>query len=147
MEGSLETVTGVRRYRTDEEERRMVEGTLSSGESVAVMARHYGVNANQLFRWRKQYQAGLLGTSQLDCTKGEVELDLRLLAKNWTDAGNIALYCLEHEDPHGAIWGNAPWQRWHSWQLWHLVFCKLTPLQRPLMVRSPLAAPSFILII
>jgi hypothetical protein len=30
MEGSLETVTGVRRYRTDEEERRMVEGTLSS---------------------------------------------------------------------------------------------------------------------
>jgi len=50
MEGALETVTGVRRYRTDEEKRRMVEGTLASGESVAVMARHYGVNANQLFR-------------------------------------------------------------------------------------------------
>ena len=46
MEGALETVTGVRRYRTGEEKGRMVEGILASGESVAVMARHYGVNAN-----------------------------------------------------------------------------------------------------
>ncbi len=38
----------------------MVEGTLASGESVAIMARRYGVNANQLFHWRKLYQAGLL---------------------------------------------------------------------------------------
>jgi transposase len=74
MEGALETVTGVRRYRTDEEKRRIVEGTLASGESVAVMARHYGVNANQLFHWRKQYQAGLLGTAQRDGTKSDVQL-------------------------------------------------------------------------
>jgi hypothetical protein len=40
----------------------MVEGALASGESVAIMARRYGVNANQLFHWRKLYQAGLLGT-------------------------------------------------------------------------------------
>jgi len=66
MEGTLETVKGVRRYRTDEEKRRMVEGTLASGESVAVMARHYGVNANQLFHWRKQYHAGLLGAAKRD---------------------------------------------------------------------------------
>jgi transposase len=26
-----------------------------------VVARHYDVNANQLFRWRKQYREGLLG--------------------------------------------------------------------------------------
>ena len=74
MEGALETVTGVLRYRTDEEKRRMVEGTLASGESVAVMARHYGVNANQLFHWRKQYQAGLLGIAKRSGTKSDVQL-------------------------------------------------------------------------
>jgi transposase len=58
MEGALETITGVRRHRTDEEKRRMIEGTFAYGESVAVMARHYGVNANKLFHWHKQYQAG-----------------------------------------------------------------------------------------
>jgi transposase len=73
MEGALETVAGVRRYRTDEEKLRMVKGTLASGESVAVMARRYGVNANQLFYWRKQYRAGLLGT-QREGTQSDVQL-------------------------------------------------------------------------
>jgi len=74
MEGALETVTGVRRYRTEEEKRQMVEGTLASGESVAVMARRYRVNANQLFHWRKLYLAGLLGTAPRVETKREVQL-------------------------------------------------------------------------
>ena len=73
MEGTLETVKGVRRYRTDKEKRRMVEGTLASGESVAVMARHYGVNANQSFHWRKQYVAGLLGAVS-DVAKHDMQL-------------------------------------------------------------------------
>jgi transposase-like protein len=50
----------------------MVAGTLASGESVAVMARHYGLNANQLFHWRKQYQAGLLGIAKRDGTESDV---------------------------------------------------------------------------
>ena len=32
------------------------------GTSVAVVARAHGVNANQVFGWRKLYQAGLLGS-------------------------------------------------------------------------------------
>lgn len=85
MEGPMETVTGKRRYRTPEEKRRMVEGVLSSGESVAVMARRYGVNANQLFHWRKLYQAGLLGTAPCEATKS----DLRLLPVTVSDeSGN-----------------------------------------------------------
>ena len=80
MEGTLETVKGVRRYRTDEEKRRMVEGALASGESVAVMARHYGVNANQLFHWRKQYHAGLLGIAKRDGTS-----DVQLLPVTVSD--------------------------------------------------------------
>lgn len=54
---------GKRRYRTPEEKRRIVEETLTSETSVAIMARRHGVNANQLFQWRKLYQAGLLGAS------------------------------------------------------------------------------------
>jgi transposase len=52
-----------RRYRTREEKRRIVEETLSSEASVSMMARRHGVNTNQLFHWRKLYEAGLLGTS------------------------------------------------------------------------------------
>jgi transposase len=50
-----------RRYWTIQEKRRMVEETLSSSTSVAVLARQHGLNANQLFYWRKLYQSGQLG--------------------------------------------------------------------------------------
>ena len=38
----------------------MVEETLQPGASVAVIARRHGVNANQVFHWRKLYRAGKL---------------------------------------------------------------------------------------
>jgi transposase len=38
----------------------MVEATLDGKDSVSVVARRYDVNANQLFRWRRQYLAGQL---------------------------------------------------------------------------------------
>ena len=50
-----------RRYRSAEERRRIVEETLVPGTSVAIVARAHGVNANQVFGWRKLYQAGRLG--------------------------------------------------------------------------------------
>lgn len=49
-----------RSYRSVEERRRIVEETLVPGVSVATVARAHGVNANQVFGWRKLYQAGLL---------------------------------------------------------------------------------------
>ena len=55
--------SGKRRYRTVEERRRIVEETLAEGVSVAVVARRHGVNANQVFQWRKLYQSGLLEPS------------------------------------------------------------------------------------
>ena len=55
--------SGKRRYWTVEEKRRMVEETLSSSTSVAVLARQHGLNANQLFYWRKLYHCGQLGHS------------------------------------------------------------------------------------
>jgi transposase len=44
-----------------EEKRRIVEQTLATGGSVARVARAHGVNANQVFQWRRQYRRGLLG--------------------------------------------------------------------------------------
>lgn len=56
-----DVVSGCRRYWTAEEKRRIVELTLSSSQSVASLARQHGVNANQVFYWRKLYHAGQLG--------------------------------------------------------------------------------------
>jgi transposase len=50
-----------RRYRSKQERRRIVEETLRPGASVAVIARQHGVNANQVFHWRKLYREGRLG--------------------------------------------------------------------------------------
>jgi transposase len=50
-----------RRHRSKLERRQVVEETMRPGApSVAVIARAHGVNANQVFNWRKLYQAGRL---------------------------------------------------------------------------------------
>jgi len=49
-----------RRHRSKLERRQIVEETFAAGASVAVIARAHGVNANQVFHWRKLYQDGLL---------------------------------------------------------------------------------------
>ena len=58
-----------RRYRSKQERRQIVEETLEPGASVAVIARQHGVNANQVFHWRKLYREGRLevepGAAQL----------------------------------------------------------------------------------
>jgi len=50
-----------RQYRTTEEKQQIVEETLAEGASVARIARARGINANQVFGWRKLYLAGRLG--------------------------------------------------------------------------------------
>jgi len=55
--------TPKRQQRTVEEKRRIVEETLIEGASVARVARAHGVNANQVFGWRRLYLAGQLGGS------------------------------------------------------------------------------------
>jgi transposase len=56
------------RRRTPDEKRQIVEETLSSGRSVAEIARSHEVNANQVFDWRKQYLEGRLGADARECT-------------------------------------------------------------------------------
>jgi transposase len=53
--------TAKRRRRSIEERRRIVEETYQPKASVARVARAHGLNANQVFHWRRLYQRGLLG--------------------------------------------------------------------------------------
>lgn len=50
-----------RQRRSIAEKRRIVEETLVEGASVARVARAHGINANQVFGWRRLYVAGRLG--------------------------------------------------------------------------------------
>ena len=46
-----------RQFRSVEQNRQMVQETPAPGASVAIIARRrHGVNANQLFSWRRQYR-------------------------------------------------------------------------------------------
>ena len=77
MSTSVEAIAGekaTRRYRTQAERRQIVEQTLSAGVSVATVARAHGVNANQLFHWRKLYHAGLLEQAPSAAASNDVRL-------------------------------------------------------------------------
>src|ERR1019366_9517717 len=52
-----------RQLRTVAEKRRIVEETMAEGASVARVARAHGVTPNQVFGWRRLYNAGRLGGS------------------------------------------------------------------------------------
>ena len=49
-----------RRRHSMEEKQGVVEETLKPGASVARVARAHGINANQVFTWRRLYRQGLL---------------------------------------------------------------------------------------
>jgi transposase len=59
-EASVIEVAVKRRYRSKQERRRIAEESLQPGISVAVLARRHGVNANQVFQWRKLLREGRL---------------------------------------------------------------------------------------
>ena len=66
MDTNLEAIRtparrGPYRHHGLEFKRAIVEETLRSGTSVALVAREHGINANQVFCWRKLYREGQLG--------------------------------------------------------------------------------------
>lgn len=50
----------VRRWRSVSEKLQIVQLTLQPGASVAEVARAHGVNANQVFKWRRAFERGEL---------------------------------------------------------------------------------------
>ena len=59
-EQEVGTQRPIRRWRTLAEKRRIAELTLEPGASVALVARAHGVNANQVFKWRRALKRGEL---------------------------------------------------------------------------------------
>ena len=57
---SLGRRTGPRTQHSIEEKLRIVQETHVRGASVAIVARRYNVNPNQVFAWRQLYRRGLL---------------------------------------------------------------------------------------
>ena len=49
-----------RQFRSKQLRREIVEETLKPGASIALVARTHGVNANQVLKWRRQYEHGRL---------------------------------------------------------------------------------------
>jgi len=60
VQAAAAEAVGKRQYRSKQERRQIVEETLRPGASVAIIARQHGVNANQVFHWRKLYREGRL---------------------------------------------------------------------------------------
>ena len=50
----------VRRWRSASEKLQIVQLTMEQGASVAEVARAHGVNANQVFKWRRAFERGEL---------------------------------------------------------------------------------------
>lgn len=60
MQSGLSEVRRVRRWRSISEKRQIVQLTLEAGASVAEVAREHGLNANQVFKWRRAFERGEL---------------------------------------------------------------------------------------
>ena len=71
-------------FRGVEEKRRIVEETLRDGASVSSVARAHGVNANQVFQWRRLYRDGLLDAAP----SGE---EMRLLPVAVSDEARVEI--------------------------------------------------------
>ena len=64
MDTSKQVLGGARRRRWPiGDKQRIVQETLEPGASVARTAQRYAVNANQVFKWRKEYREGRLGNA------------------------------------------------------------------------------------
>jgi len=59
-DGFVSSGVRVRRWRTASEKLAIVQLTLKPGASVAGVARAQGMNANQLFKWRRAFERGEL---------------------------------------------------------------------------------------
>jgi transposase len=66
--GPIEVITSIQRRRrfSPEEKRALVEEAEQPGNSISLVARKYGINLNQLFRWRKLVREGALSAVGAD---------------------------------------------------------------------------------
>jgi len=94
------TLQPVRRWRTVSEKRRIAELTLEPGASVAVVARAHGVNANQVFKWRRALKRGELNEPSA-ATTALLPVTLSAACQAAIDTGGVG--AKEQPTPGGAI--------------------------------------------
>ena len=94
------TLRPVRRWRTVSEKRRIAELTLEPGASVALVARAHGVNANQVFKWRRALKRGELNEPSAAST-ALLPVTLSSACEAAIDTGEIG--AKEQPTPGGAI--------------------------------------------
>jgi transposase len=89
-----ESTSAVQRQRRNiAEKRRIVEETLAEGASVARIARAHGVNANQVFGWRRLYLSGRLGQQKatMKLLPVRVSESLPPVTTDASDAGSASI--------------------------------------------------------
>lgn len=89
-----------RRFRTVSEKRRIAELTLEPGASVALVARAHGVNANQVFKWRRALKRGELNEPAAAST-ALLPVTLSATSEAAIDTGEVG--AKEQPTPGGAI--------------------------------------------
>src|SRR5579864_2922424 len=87
-----------RQHRSIAEKRRILEETLVEGASVARIARAHGLNANQVFGWRRLYLSGRLGEQKPTMKLLPVRVSESLLPVT-THASNKASTSIEIANP------------------------------------------------
>ncbi len=96
METNLEVIRpptrrGPYRHHRLEFRRAIVEETLRPGTSVALVAREHGINANQVFCWRKLYREGQLGNTSSAILPVTIEPEATADRANVVQASGILL--------------------------------------------------------
>ena len=89
-----------RRFRTVSEKRRIAELTFEPGASVALVARAHGVNASQVFKWRRALKRGELNESATAAT-ALLPVTLSAACEAARDTGEVG--AKKQPTPGGAI--------------------------------------------
>ena len=96
----LSTDRRVRRFRSISEKLQIVQLTLKPGASVAQVAQAHGVNANQVFKWRRAFDRGELSEPSVALVPVTVGSPRRREQRDRRKLRGVGGW----RDPHRASW-------------------------------------------
>jgi transposase len=100
----VDTSAKRRRRWAIEIKRRIAEESFEGSTSVAQLAQKYAVNANQIFKWRKDYrQEGLKSSPSVDLLPVTVSREIVVPAANPRPSGPAPAGTLQIELPKGNL--------------------------------------------